>query len=143
VWANPVHYAHQMARPLVGGTPLKVEVACETYSTRHSFGQIPAHENVPMLDVLAVLDEEGRHLIVTLVNRSANRDPVAVTVSAGELAIGPEAKLVSLSGDTMYDQNTLDEPNRIVPRTQRVPVVAGQVQLSFSSYTLARLTFDV
>jgi hypothetical protein len=58
---------------------------------------------MPALDVLAVLDEEERHLIVTLVNRSANGDPIAVTVSADELDVGPEAELVSLSGDAMYD----------------------------------------
>jgi alpha-N-arabinofuranosidase len=95
------------------------------------------------LDVLAVLDEEGRHLIVTLVNRSADSDPIEVEVVTGGLAVGPEAELVSLSGETMYDQNTLDEPTRIAPRTRRVPVVAGQVQLVLPPYALARLTFGL
>jgi alpha-N-arabinofuranosidase len=143
VWANPVHYAHQLARPMAGGTPLQVTVACETYSTRHSFGQIPAHENVPVLDVLAVLDEEGRQLVVTLVNRAADADPVEVTLVPGGLAVGSEAELVCLSGETMYDQNTLDEPGRIVPRSERLPVIAGQVRFSLPPFTLARLTFDV
>jgi alpha-N-arabinofuranosidase len=145
VWVNPVHYAHQLARPLTGGTPLRVEVTCESYSTRHSFGHIPAHDRVPVLDALAVLDEAGRHLIVTLVNRSG--DPatgsIEVTVVTGGLAAGPEAELACLSGETMYDQNTPGEPTRIAPRRERVPVTAGKVQLVLSPFTLARLTFDV
>ena len=145
VWATPVHYAHQLARPLAGGTPLKVEVTCEGYSTRHSFGHIPAHDRVPVLDALAVLDEEGRRLIVTLVNRSADpaRGPVEVTVVPGGLAAGSEAELVCLSGESMYDQNTPEEPTRIVPRCEQVPVQAGKVQLCLPSFTVARLTFDV
>jgi alpha-N-arabinofuranosidase len=140
-----VHYAHQLARPLAGGTPLRVEVACESYSTRHSFGHIPAHDRVPVLDALAVLDEEGRHLIVTLVNRSADPaiGPLEVTVVTGGLAAGSEAELVRLSGETMYDQNTSEEPTRIVPDCEQVPVTAGKVQLVLSPFTLARLRFDV
>jgi alpha-N-arabinofuranosidase len=142
VWANPVHYAHQMARLLVGGTPLKVKVACETYSTRHSFGHIPAHRDVPVLDVLAVLDKEGDHLVVTLVNRAACSDAIDLTIVPSDLTVGPEAELVSLSGETMFEQNTLDEPTRVAPKTRRVPVTAGQVQLSLAPFTLARLTFN-
>jgi alpha-N-arabinofuranosidase len=141
VWANPVHHAHQMARLLVGGTPVQVAVACETYSTRHSFGHIPAHEAVPVLDALAVLDEDECRLIVTLVNRSALRS-LTVTVDPG-WPVGPEAKLVRLSGETMYDQNTLDEPTRIAPHGERVAVIAGKVELELAPFSLARLTFDV
>ena len=42
----------------------------------------------------------------------------------------------------MHDQNTLDEPTRIVPSSERVPVTDGQVHISLPPYTLARLTFD-
>ena len=99
--------------------------------------------SVPVLDALAVLDEERRQLVVTLVNRAAAADPMDVTVVPGGLAVGLEAGLVRLSGETMYDQNTLDEPTRIVPRSERVPVAAGQVQFSLPPFALARLTFDL
>jgi alpha-N-arabinofuranosidase len=143
VWANPVHYAHQMAHPLVGGTPLKVRVACDVYSTTHSFGHIPAHPEVPILDALAVLGGDGRQLIVTLVNRSGRGEAVDLRVVPGTLAVGPEAELVCLSGETMYDQNTLQESQRIVPRCERVPVSEDGVRLSVSPFTLARLVFDL
>jgi alpha-N-arabinofuranosidase len=143
VWANPVHYAHQMARPLAGGTPVKVAVRCESYATRHSFGTIPAHESVPVLDALAVLDESGRRLIVSVVNRSAALGPIDVTISPGGLPVGPQAEQVRLCGDQMYDQNTLDEPARIVPRTEQLPVSESGVQFSMAPFCLVRLTFDL
>jgi alpha-N-arabinofuranosidase len=143
VWANPVHYAHKMVRALAGGTPLKVVVACDTYSTTHSFGAIPAHPEVPIIDAMAVLSEDGRQLIVTLANRSAKGEPVDLTVVPGDLAIGPEAELVRLCGETMYDQNTLRDPRRIVPRSDRVPVSGDRARLSVGPFTLVRLTFDL
>jgi alpha-N-arabinofuranosidase len=145
VWANPVHYAHQMAHPLAGGTPLKVKVACDTYSTRHSFGHIPAHECVPVLDALAVLEEAGRCLILTLANRFAVAEdgPLEVTVVLGKLTVSHEAELVRLSGETMHDQNTPEEPTRIVPRSERVAVKSGEVRFSMAPFSLARVRLDL
>ena len=143
VWANPVHYAHQMACPLTGGTPLKVKVACDAYATTHSFGHIPAHPEVPIIDAVAVLSEDGLQLIVTLMNRSAEGGAVDLTVVPGALAVGPKAELVRLSGKVMYDQNTLADPKRIVPRSEQVLVSEDGVRLSVAPFTLARLTFDL
>jgi alpha-N-arabinofuranosidase len=141
VWANPVHYAHQMAAVTAGGTPVRVEVACDTYSTVQSFGTIPAHRDVPVLDALAVIGEDGRRLIVTLVNRSARGEPIDLVVVLGDLVVGSEVQCVRLSGEAMYDQNTFEDPGRIVPRASTLPVQNGEVCLSLQPYSIARLTF--
>ncbi len=143
VWANPVHYAHHMAAALSGGTPIKVRVACDTFSTTHSFGTIPAHKNIPVLDAMAVLSADRSRLIVTLVNRSAGDEPVDVVVVPGDLQVHSNVHLVSLAGETMYDQNTESEPARIVPRAATVVVQNGEVRLSVAPYSLLRLTFDL
>ena len=143
VWANPVHYAHQMAADMVGGTPIQVRVACDSYSTTHSFGTIPAHTDVPVLDAMAVLSDDRRRLLVYLLNRSATGGPIDLAVTLGDIAAGPEAGLVVLAGESMYDQNTEKEPERIVPRTSTVLVQDGQVSLSLAPYSIARLTFDL
>ena len=90
---------------------------------------------------MAVIGEDGSRLIVTLVNRSARDEALDLAVDLGELAVGPEAKLVRLAGESMYDQNTQEEPERIVPRVSTVPVENGEVRLSLRPYSLARLTF--
>jgi len=148
VWATPVHYAHAMAAPMAGGTPLKVKVACDTYATARAYGHIPALRDVPVLDAMAVLSEDGEKLIVTLANRSAE-GPVEVRVAIEDLAVGAEAELVRLAGSTMYDQNTLEEPERIVPQASTVRVGQGadgnhpEVRLSVAPFSLVRLVFDL
>jgi alpha-N-arabinofuranosidase len=143
VWANPVHYAHQMAAALSGGTPIKVKVACDAFSTNHSFGTIPAHSAVPVLDAMAILGEDRSQLIVSLLNRSVTDGPIDVAVDLGDVAVRSDAHLIVLAGETMYDQNTEEEPERIVPRESTVPVQDGQVSLSLAPYSIARLTFEL
>jgi alpha-N-arabinofuranosidase len=143
VWANPVHYAHQMAVDMSGGTPLKVQVACDAHTTTHSFGHIPAHRCIPVLDAMAVIGEDEQQLIVVLVNRSARDEPIDLTIVLDNLAVGTEAHLVALVGETMYDQNTLAEPERIVPRTATVPIRNGELLLSIRPFSLVCLTFDL
>jgi alpha-N-arabinofuranosidase len=143
VWANPVHYAHQMAAALSGGTPLKVRVACGTFSTTHSFGTIPAHKAIPVLDTMAVLSEDHSRLIVSLVNRSAEDEPVNVVIVPDNLQVDPNVHMVTLAGEAMYDQNTESEPARIVPCAATVEVQNGEVRLSIAPYSLLRLTFDL
>jgi alpha-N-arabinofuranosidase len=148
VWATPVHYAHAMAASMAGGTPLKVKVACDTYATARAYGHIPALHEVPVLDAMAALNEDEEKLIVTLVNRSAE-GPVEVRVAIDDLAVGTGAELVRLAGDAMYDQNTLEEPERIVPQASTVRVERGadgnhpEVSLSVAPFSVVRLAFDL
>ena len=77
------------------------------------------------------------------VNRSAMGGPIAVTVVPGDFAVRPEVHLLTLAGETMYDQNTEGEPERIVPHESRAPVRDGRVGLSLAPFSLVRLTFDL
>jgi len=143
VWATPVHYAHQMAVELTGGTPFKVRVASDTYSTTHSFGAIRAHADVPVIDAMAVVSEDRSRLIVSLVNRSAAGGVVDVTLGLGDLDVGAEGQVLTLAGETMYDQNTGEDPERIVPRASTVPVEGGCVKVSLAPFSIVRLMFDL
>jgi alpha-N-arabinofuranosidase len=143
VWANPVHYAHQLAVAMAGGTPVQAKVACDTYATTRSFGHIPAHSGVPVLDAVAVISADGSQLIVMLMNRAATGGAIDLAIVPGHLAVGPQVDVVLLGGDTMYDQNTLAEPERIAPRASTVSMQEGQVRLPIRPFSLVRLTFDL
>jgi alpha-N-arabinofuranosidase len=143
VWANPVHHVHRMAGVLAGGTPVKVHVTCDRYSTTQSFGHIPAHSDIPVLDAVAVVGADERELIVLLANRSAGGQPIDLVVVPGSFAVRPEAHVLTLAGNTMYDQNTLTDPERIVPQASTLAVEGGGVRLSISPFVCARVTFGL
>jgi alpha-N-arabinofuranosidase len=142
VWGTPVHYAHQMSVELAGGTPVKMSLTCPGYDTEKSFGQVPAHRDMPALEPMAVLSADGKALLITLMSRVAGGDPIQVEIDPG-VPVAAQATVVSLSGDTMYDQNILEAPERIVPRSETVAVQGGKLKLAVPPYTLLRVTLPL
>ncbi len=143
VWANPCHWGQAMSLALAGGRPLPVRLECATYSTGQRFGRIPPLQDQPILDALAVLSHSEQEVILMLVHRSAGDGPVTLQVDLGDLPLQPEAAVLTLQGEAMHDQNTPDEPERIVPRASTVTVRDGRAMLTLAPYSLTRLTFSL
>lgn len=137
VWGNPVHYAHGMAMPLAGGTPVQVHLACAAYATRTAFGLIMPMSNIPVLDALAVLTRDGA-LVLLVAHCGAECGPLEVALDLGGYKASGPAEVLLLSGATMYDQNSAEEPERIVPRKS---TLAPGAPLNLPPYSLASVTF--
>ena len=143
VWANPCHWGHAMGVALAGGTPVGVRLACGTFSTAHTFGRIPPHKSHPLVDAMAVLSADGAQLIVMLAHLGAESGPIALDIDLGGLAVSPEADVLTLQGESMFDQNTPAEPDRIVPRALQLQVEGGKASLTLMPFSLVRLTFSL
>ncbi|MHB1318111.1 MAG: alpha-L-arabinofuranosidase C-terminal domain-containing protein [Anaerolineae bacterium] len=145
VWGNPIHYGHVMLRELADGHPVALDLRCDTYSTRQSFGDgiMPPLDQVPAIDALAVLSAGGSQLIVSLVHRSAISGPITLEIDLDDLPVGERAKVTMLSGDAWWDQNTEKEPERIVPRASEVAVSGSRLIVTLPPYTYAQVAFAV
>ena len=141
VWGTPVHYAHQMGVVMAGGTPVKIDLACPSYDTDKSFGQVPAYNGMPAIEPMAVLSADAKSLIMTLFSRLYG-ESLEVVIDPG-LAVAAKAEVTSLTGAAMYDQNTLQEPERIVPQTETVALADGKLSLTLEPYSLVRVTFQL
>ena len=139
VWANPVHYAHAMGAELAGGTPLGVKLACGTFSTAREFGHLPAVKGIPDLDAMAVLGEGGEALMLMLVHRSGRAGPVELAIDLGGFPARDRAEVLTLKGETLDDQNTYAEPQRITPRPSSGEVRDGTLTLTLAPYSLTRV----
>jgi alpha-N-arabinofuranosidase len=137
VWANPCHWGHAMAAELVGGAPLPVEMECASYSTAHRFGRIPPLTDVPVLDAMTVRHDD--RVVLMLVNRGA--EPVALALDLGGLAVALTADVVTLTSATPYEQNTLDEPERVAPVASELAPRDGQWVVDLPPWSLVRVTF--
>jgi len=138
VWPDPVHHGHVLLSDLADGTPLGVDVQCDTISTTSSFGDIRAVDDVPAIDAMAV--EHDDELVVTLVNRRSDDSAVDLTVDMSSLDVTETATVSSLSGDEMYRENTYETPNRITPDTEHVGITDGQCEVKLSPYALVRVS---
>jgi len=142
VWANPVHYAHQIAAKLIDATPVQVSLQCATYETGHSFGETPVVRNVPNIDALAAITPDGKQLVLSLAHRTARCGAIELEIAV-DREVAPEAQAVVLQGESMTDANTLDAPERIVPRSLTLPVTDKRIQLTLQPFTVLQITFDL
>ena len=145
VFGNPIHYGHVVMRALADGTPVKVALEGGTYSTKQSFdnGVMPQLTDVPALDAVAVLAEDGTSLIVSLVHRSATAGPITLDLNLGGLKAKGTAEVLTLAGAHWWDENTLQEPERVSPCPSQVAVRDGVATLVIQPYSLTRVTIGL
>ena len=139
VWANPVHCAHVMGAALAGGTPLGVRLACGTFSTSREFGHLPVVEGAPDLDAMAVVAADGQSLYLMLVHRAARSGPIDLDVDLGGLAAAGPAEVLTLAGASLDDENTFEQPERIIPQPSAAAVKNGSLRLTLAPWSLTRV----
>ena len=151
VWVDPCFYGQRLNAALAGGTPIGIDLTCETFSTETRwgtdttpwFGELPPVEDHPVVDAVAVTDAAEHDLVVTIVHCDAGAPELEVSVDGGDLLAGVDAVTVdALTGETMHARNTLEDPERVTPTTDTVPVEDGTVTVALPPYSLVRLTVD-
>jgi alpha-N-arabinofuranosidase len=80
-------------------------------------------------------DEKLRKLFVKVVNASSEALPLSIALS-GVTKVGPEAKLITLSGKTPNATNTIANPKAIVPVERRIRVAGPSFERSFAPYSI-------
>lgn len=114
VYAAPGYYALRMYSTAHATRPVIVQTESGSYSVQHGVSRLPQIANVPYLDVVAALNDEGNILTLFCVNRSLNTDiPANVTVR-GFSAKGA-AQVQTLRAGSLDEGNDEDEPGRVIP----------------------------
>jgi alpha-N-arabinofuranosidase len=126
---------------LAGGTPVALQLKSAVYSTRHTFGQISPMKDIPVLDAMAALSADQKNLTLMVVHRGSQTGPVAIELDAGQFPATQEAEVLILAGKTMYDRNSLEEPERIKPQPSVLKLERGKGRITLPPYSLTRLIF--
>ena len=113
-----------------------------TYRTAGKAGNLPAVKDRPLLDAMAAVSEDGRTLMVMLVNRSARVEEITVVLDAGADWGDGRAEVLTLGGSALDDQNTFADPDRIRPLKSEAPVKAGRVVIGLRRFSMARIALQ-
>lgn len=151
VWADPCFYGQQLGLTLAGGRPVGVDVTCGTFSTDAAFGEetspwfgeLRPVEDRPSVDAVAVTDADDHEFAALLVHRDAGTGDIAVELDGGGLLSGVDSvEVTTLTAETMYEENTLDEQDRIVPTSVEVDVEGESLSLTLPQYAVLTVTAD-
>jgi len=138
VYANPVHLAQKLCVMMANCTPVEIKLTCETYSTQHSYANIPPLKDVPVIDAIAGISPEG-DLMLMLVHRGAECGSIDLTIDLGGFKAQDKAFLTVLAGETWYDRNTLENPEKISLKDSEIDVMDNHINLSILPFSITRI----
>ncbi|MBY8872941.1 alpha-N-arabinofuranosidase [Micromonospora sp. PLK6-60] len=134
-WRQSIFHPFALTARYARGTVLRTEPVCPDYETKR-------YGAVPVLDTVAVHDEEAGELTVFAVNRGAEALPLDLDLRGLPGLRGLE-HLTLAAGDDPEAINTEAEPDRVTPRTLPTPASdAGRcsVRLPAVSWNVLRFT---
>ena len=79
-------------------------------------------------------------LVLMLIHRGAECGSIELDIVLEGYQAQSQADIVTLTGETWYDRNTLREPAKITPRHAKLSVSDGnRLSLTLAPYSLTRL----
>jgi alpha-N-arabinofuranosidase len=117
VFGTPAYWvlrSYSAARP---HTLLAVNIDSPTYRVSNGIQRLPEIKNVPYLDVTAALSEDGKNALLFCVNRHPTRAQTA-EIDLGTFSASGTAKISTISGDSLLDENDEVNPTKVVPMVQ-------------------------
>ena len=124
VYAAPAYWVLREYATAQPRSLLKVDSDSPTYSIAKGITRLPEIANVPYLDVVAALSKDGTKLVLLCVNRDLHRSETAEIDLSGWVTNAVSAKVTTLTGESILQENDEEEPGRVTPVTQTEPVQA-------------------
>jgi alpha-L-arabinofuranosidase len=99
------------------------------------------NKDVPALYWVATRNDKNQHIQVKLVSRSASPQPVRLQLS-GLTSVASKGSFTVLSSNDPDAGNSLDTPERIVPKTQVLTGLSRDFVVTLPAYSVAVLDFE-
>ena len=124
VFATPAYWVLRMYSTSAADIPLEVRSNSPTYDVTNGNVRLPDIPRVPWLDVFAARSEDGGRVTLYCVNRDWKRDLTARIELRG-FHPGPQARVVTLAGDSIYQVNDETNPEAVRPAESSVETNAA------------------
>lgn len=108
-WRQPIYYPLQYASKYGRGTALQIVATGPTYDC-------DVAQDVPYLDLSAVLHDDGKTIAIFALNRSLS-DPLEVSVDLQGYKNVSIIRHETLSGENLKATNTAESQHQVVPET--------------------------
>jgi alpha-N-arabinofuranosidase len=142
VLRQSTYYPYAWALRYAKGRVLDLRVECDTYPVSPTGLQadFARSGDVPVLDVVATVDEQARQAAVLVLNRDLS-DERELSVHWDDVVPTRVLACETLTGTDLKAFNTFDAPHRVAPQALPTPSVAGTMTLKLPprSYTVVHV----
>ena len=144
-YGSPSYYAQMMFSTMVGDEILATE--SQNIPTRQwqprAFrgGTPPPPRQIRQVFFSVTRDSKSGVIYLKVVNAAGSAQRVRVQIK-GAAKIAPEGELVSLAADSPSDTNSIEQPQKIVPRVEKAANLGADFERAFPPYsiTVVKLT---
>ena len=105
-------------------------------------GAPTAPNQQPRLYASASYDQKSKEVILKVVNATATAQETDLCLT-GTRALKSKASVTVLNARSLKDENSLDEPRRIAPKTDRIPIAGDHFKHTFPAWSLTVLRVGV
>jgi len=141
-YGSPAYHAQQMFSTMHGDEILATDsqnIPTREWQPRAGRGGTPPPPR-QIREVFFCATREARDGVIYLkvVNASGTAQRISVQIS-GASKIRPEGEVVTLAAATLNDTNSLEQPQNIVPRTEKAHDLSAQFTRDFPAYSVTVL----
>jgi alpha-N-arabinofuranosidase len=140
VYAAPAYYAFQMYAGADATQPVGVIANSGQYSVHQGVARLPEIADVPYLDVVAAKNDAGDTLTLFVVNKHLTRD-FETNIQIAGFASKITGKVQTLQSDSLYDKNSEQDPENVIPSPSAARVAGNHSRYVFPHESVTVITF--
>jgi alpha-N-arabinofuranosidase len=141
-YGSPAYYAQQMFSTMHGDEILGTDsqdIPMRQWQPRAIRGGTPPPpRSIREVFFNATRESRSGVIYVKVVNASGLKRPIKIQIH-GAPKISPKGELVSLAGNSIDDTNSIEEPRKIVPRTEKMDGLSASFTREFPAYSITIL----
>jgi alpha-N-arabinofuranosidase len=139
VYAAPAYYAFQMYAGADAAKPVQIVAHSGEYSVHNGVTRLPEIADVPYLDVVAAKNDAGDTLTLFVVNKHLTRD-FETNIQLSGFAAAGSAKVQTLQSDSLYDENSEEDPENVIPSESAARVTGNHLRYVFPHESVTVIT---
>jgi alpha-N-arabinofuranosidase len=140
-YGSPAYYAQKMFSAMHGNEILATDsqnIPTREWQPRAFRGVTPPPQQIRQIFFDATRDSESGIIYLKVVNEAGTAQKINVQIK-GAPTIEPDGEAVSLTADSPDDTNSLEQPQKIVPRPEIVENLSANFTREFSPYSITIL----
>jgi alpha-N-arabinofuranosidase len=143
-YGSPSYYAQMMFSTMVGDEILATDsqdIPTRAWQRRGRGGAPGTAQQIKEVFFCATRDSQSGVNYLKVVNTSGSARPITIHIN-GAPKLQPEGEMVSLVGKSLDDTNSIQDPRKVVPRTEKVGGLSADFTREFPAYSVTVLKLN-
>ena len=140
-YGSPAYYAQKMFSTMHGDEILATDsqnIPTREWQPRTQRGVTPSPRQIGQIFFDATRDSRSGTIYVKIVNEAGAPQRINIQIN-GAPKIEPQGEAVSLAASSPSDTNSIEQPQKIVPRTEKVGDLSANFAREFPPYSITVL----